>query len=157
MKTTPKPVIHPLVSEALRLRAELSALLNRRDSLIADIVKDIAAKNEEFLAAEGKLIALGAGRYSDENRNCVSVVAEVAKTKEPDTFALPDESKAREIVTDRETFLNLFNREVIFTPKEGFKALSEAFLTPAKARDLVELCLVPGGFSGGKKAHVRWK
>jgi hypothetical protein len=143
----------PLVAQGLQLIAEYEAIQAERD-LIAERLK---AKDAELQAVNDQLIALGAGRYRDEENHTALVVAAVEPTLGPDTFHLQRDAlpQARELAG--ENFRKLFDREEIYSPRDGFAGIAGALLTPARARDLLALCIVPGRLGGGRRAHVRWR
>lgn len=154
MAAKPAPILCPLVAEGLRLQAEADAIKAERDA----IALRLKAKNDELEAVETQLIALGAGRYRDEENHCASVIAEVPATLAPDDFRLKsadDEAVARELAGAE--FLKLFQRQVWFEPRPDFRGLVLGKLTPKRAEDLLALTIVPGGLVGGRRAHVRWK
>lgn len=143
MATTVQPPTQTqLVVEGLHLIAA-------RDAAIA-----------ELRAIDEKLIALGAGRYcSDEDGKSpiATVVGAVPGSVGASSYALrskEDEEGAREIAGDQ--FKTLFDRTVFYRPCAGFADVTPKILTPAKSRDLLELCYVPGSPISGKRAHVRW-
>ena len=135
-----------LVAEGLRLIAE-------RDQRIA-----------ELRAIDEQLIALGAGRYIADGTDThgtfkvVTVVGAVPGSVGAASYALrskEDEERARELAGD-DDFKKLFDRTVFYRPCAGFADVTPKILTPAKARDLLQLCYVPGAPISGKRAHVRW-
>lgn len=154
------PINSPLVTEGLSLVAQIEAKeLARKDKALElkPFDDELKALNEKLEAIKAELIALGAGLYGDELGQTVRVQAGVPAKMSPDTFLLPDgaEEQARKLCGDH--FLKLFSRRVIHEPKNGFDGIADALLTPAKARDLVAICIVPGKLSGGRALSVRWK
>ena len=140
MASKPKSaVFNELVGEGLQLRNQIAGLL------------------AELQIVQNKLIALGAGNYCDDRNNECTVVAATESKTGAICYVLPDdgEAKARELASD--SFGDLFDRKVIFTPCQGFELVAPKLLTPAKARDIVNLCLVPGKTIQGKAAYVKWK
>jgi hypothetical protein len=147
-------MLTPLVAQGRALLAEAEAIKLERDA----IALRLKEKDAELTAINDQLIALGTGRYRDEENHTAVVVAAIEATLSADSFVLrskEDEAAAREIADDK--FLKLFDRHVTFAPKDGFAAIANALLTPAKARDIVALTIVPGQFTGGRRAYVRWK
>lgn len=122
----------------------------------AALLKDIDDLKAALLKVDEQLIALGAGRYEDESgahKWCV-VAASEGSQGEP-SYVLPDDGEpvARQLAGEK--FGTLFDRVVSFRPVEGFALIAPTHLTPAKARDLVALCLVPGRVTNGKAAYVK--
>jgi hypothetical protein len=154
-KSSVPVTLTPLVSQGHALRAQLEEKKAERDAKIAEL----KAIDEQLAGIETQLIELGAGRYADsEARLAATVVAAIPQVMSPDTFRLrstDDEQAARGLAGEK--FLTCFDRNVFFSPKQGFDSIARAILTPAKARDLIALCIVPGQLAGGRKAHVRWK
>lgn len=150
---TKDAILTPLVAEGLRLIAEAEEIKKERD-VIAARLKD---KDAELAAINDQLIAMGAGRYRDEADHLALVIAAIEPQLAPDTFRLKptDLDAARELSGD--AFKKLFDRAEVFSPKSGFDAIAGAVLTPAKARDLIALTIVPGTLTGGRRAYVRWK
>lgn len=154
------PVIpSPLIAEALRLRAEALALEEKRSKIpeLLEIDAALKEKSERLAKIEEELLALGAGRYCDDDGHTATVMAAITATMSPDKFRLKsdeDEKKARDIAGS--LFSKLFQRIVYHVPREGFSGIAQAMLTPAKARDVIDLCRIPGELAGGRRAHVRW-
>jgi hypothetical protein len=154
MSKTPDASFTPLVAEGLRLIAEAEAITLERDA----IAEKLKAKDAELQAVNEQLIALGAGRYRDAESHVATVVAAIEAKQQPDKYVLrskEDEEKARDLAGEQ--FGKLFDRSVTFAPCEGFGAVAIKLLTPAKARDIIKLTLIPGVLAGGRRAHVRWK
>jgi hypothetical protein len=152
---TPKApaVLTPLVADGFELIARIEIKKAERDAKGAEL-KELDA---QLAALNEQLIVLGAGRYCDaEDRTCL-VVAGNPGTIAPDTFRLPHEGEEPARALAGEEFKNLFERHVSYTPRDGFNGRAEALLTPAKARDLIAFCLVPGELTGVRRAYVRWK
>ncbi|MGA3170362.1 MAG: hypothetical protein ABSE62_05055 [Chthoniobacteraceae bacterium] len=139
----------------------MAAKLPTVSSLVGEGHKLIAERNAkigEILVLEQMLIALGAGRYCDETEPglmCTAVAA-VPGSIGPVSYTLSDEQAARKLSGDI-AFSKLFDRTVLFAPCQAFSDVAPKLLTPAKARDLVQLCLVPGKVNNGKRAMVLWK
>ncbi|MEA3211317.1 MAG: hypothetical protein QOE70_4374 [Chthoniobacter sp.] len=154
MATKPAPAtLTPLVAEGLALIARLDAKRLERDAKVAELL----VIDAELTAVNDALIALGAGRYRDEEGHTALVVAAKEATLSPDTFELrnaDDEQLARVLAADK--FKKLFDRHEYWSPKDGFGAIAGAILTPARARDLIALCLIPGQLAGGRRAYLRW-
>lgn len=134
----PSVTVSPLVAEA-------KALMKQRDELHAKI-----------LLLEGRIINLGAGTYSDgAGSNCQVIGASAGSVGDP-TYQLANESEedARKLAAGK--FSDLFDRHVYFTPCKGFVDVAPKLLTPAKARDLIALCYVPGSISSGRRAYIKW-
>lgn len=154
----PPATFTPLVAEGLRLRADAEMLRADRVALVADHDCRLKALDAEMAAIEAALIALGSGRYRDEAAHTCTVVAGLEPTMSDDRFELKDaeaEARARELAGD--FWGKLFDRHVYWTPCDGFGAVAPKILTPAKARDIVALTLIPGQLGGGRRAYVRWK
>lgn len=160
MATKTEPILSDLVAQGL-------AIIARRDAKAAEC----EAKGKELQALEGELksleaeldvvdqglIALGGGRYRNEENHVVSVVPGVPKTLSADTFVLPEGGIELARTYAGDEFRKLFDRKEVFTPRNGFDAIAEVLLTPKRCRDLVALCVVPGALKGGRAAYVRWK
>ena len=150
------PTPSSLVADGLRLIAEAETITLERDA----IALRLKQKDSELQAINEQLIALGRGRYCDPaaaERTC-TVVAGVEPELAPDTFTLKsaeDELVARALAGDN--FLTLFQRHVWYAPRDDFRGLVKGRLTPKKAEDLLQLCIVPGQLQGGRQPHVRWK
>lgn len=131
-------LLTPLVAAGLRLRAQRDELLN------------------QLAVVEAELIALGAGRYRDEENHTCLVIAATAESLGPDSYFLKsqDEDDARTLALD--SFPKVFDRHIRYTPCEGFANVVPKLFTPAKARDLLALCFVPGKTTPGKRAYLRW-
>jgi len=117
----------------------------------------IAALEIEQAQDEAAILVLGKGRHSGANpANRVTVVAATPAGTGAISYGLPadGEAKARELAG--EEWKALFDRQVIYSPCEAFDVVAGKILTPAKARDLVALCLVPGKASNGKKSYILW-
>ncbi len=158
-KTSPAS-FSPFIAEGLRLRAEVEALQERRSKIpeLLEIDAALQEKSKRLAEIDEELIKLGAGRYRDDDGRTATVVAGVAPTVSPDQYRLDseeDESTARKIAGD--LFPKLFERIVYHIPREGFASIANAVLTPARARDVIDLCRIPGTLGGGRRAHVRWK
>ncbi len=156
MATKPaEAVLTPLVAEGLRLIAEAEAIKIERDAIVATL----KAKDEELAAVNEQLIALGAGRYRDADDHLATVVSGSDPKLSPDRYELPrDEAlfeKVEKLAGDH--FPKLIETRKTFFCRDGFNGIAGALLTPARARDIIQLCLVPGVLSGGRRAHVRWK
>lgn len=129
----------PLVAEARKLMKD-------RDDLQARI-----------LAIEEKLIALGAGTYASANGDTCQVISGSAGGVGAPSYGLDPqfEEKARELAG--EDFGKLFDRNVRFTPCQGFESVVPKILTKkAKARELLKICFIPGRSFSGRKAYVKW-
>jgi hypothetical protein len=154
-KSKPTPTtLTPLVADGLRLIAEAEAITIERNA----INEQLKAKDAELASINEQLIALGAGRYRDNEEHVAIVIGAVEPRLAPDTFTLrsaDDEAIARALAG--ESFAKLFDRHVRFAPKDGFAGIAGAVLTPAKARDIIALTIVPGQLTGGRRAYVRWK
>jgi hypothetical protein len=140
----------------LRLIAEAEAITLERDA----IALRLKQKDAELQAINEQLVALGRGRYCDPDaaQSICTVVAAIDPTLAPDRFELKsaeDEAAARALAGA--DFLTLFKRHVWYAPREDFRGLVKGRLTPKKAEDLIQLCIVPGQLQGGRKAYVRWK
>ncbi|MDR3406375.1 MAG: hypothetical protein P4L99_28075 [Chthoniobacter sp.] len=119
--------------------------------------QEIADRQAELAKLEAELIQDGSQRFQDaEGRTCTAVGA-VAGGTTAHSYALRDgeDENARKIAGEH--FGELFERKVIFEVKPGFRDRANALLTPAKERDILALCLVPGKPYSGKKAYVLWK
>ena len=153
-------LITPLVAQGLALLTELDTAKARREIKAAELapfdaaVKDVSAKLE---TVKEQLIELGPGLYADPEGHTCRVAAGIDAALAPDTFHLAEteEANARKLAGDH--FLKLFTRKVVHECKAGFDAIADALLTPAKARALVALCIVPGQLCGGRKPALRWK
>ena len=138
---TPKPATpEPLVAKLLELAQK-----------VADAVA-------EAKAVEDQLIALGAGRYShpDEPLKVCTVVAAVDASFGKPSYVLSSENEEIARKLAGESFSNLFEREVTYTPCKGFAEVVPKLLTPARAKKLAALCYVPGKPKAGQKAYIRW-
>lgn len=141
MPATPEPTpTEILISSAFAMRAE------------------IAKRQLELDQAEADIIALGKGKHTGaEPGHVVTVVAATPASTGAVTYKpLPPEHEeaARKLAGVR--FGSLFDRQVIYTPREGFAAIAGAVLTPARARDLVQFCEVPGKLNPGKRSYLLW-
>ena len=141
MPATPDPTpTEILISRAFALRARIA-------ELELELTKD-----------ETEIIALGKGKHTGaEPGHVVTVVAATPGSTGAVTYkqlAADQEEEARKLAGVR--FGSLFDRHVIYTPREGFVAIAGAVLTPARARALVQLCEVPGKSFSGKRAYVLW-
>jgi hypothetical protein len=127
------------------LVAEARLVMKRRDDAIAELKQ-----------LEEKILALGPGRYTDGEK-IAQVIGAVPGSIGPESYALQskdDEDRAREICG--EEFKKLFDRTVFYRPCAGFAEVAPKILTRAKARDVADLCRVPGATISGKRAHLRW-
>jgi len=133
------PILDDRVAQGYELRRK-----------IADLLAELEVIQEA-------IIARGAGQYVDDEGNTCTAVAAVAAGVGPESYTLPSgqEEKARSITDDK--FPELFERTVVFTPKKGFADRADALLTPARKRDILALCLVPGKAKPGKGAYLIWK
>ena len=155
MADKPAPLFSSLVGELYELDAQIAVLKTERDEVAA------------------KLIEKGEGTYCDQSdppRSGIVVVptkfstkydlykpeafkaflaANDAKKSTPalvEAFKTSQEERARALAGDN--FKSLFDREVIFTPADGFEKLVPKFLTTAKgdpaaaARDLLLHCQI---------------
>ena len=125
---------------------------------IAFVLQEERAKLDVQIAeVEAALIAKGAGKHSSADGRTVTVIAVVPGNAGKLSYALADDKldAARELA-DAE-FGNLFDRQVSYTPCEGFENVAPKLLTPAKARDLIALCAVQGKPYTGRAASVRYK
>jgi len=142
-KKKAEPILSPLVTRGFELRLKIAGLLI------------------ELKALEKQLVEQGAGPYADEAGNECTVVGATLGSAGTDKYALAGteeaELKARELAGDDDNFKKLFDRHVSYTPCDGFHLVVPKLLTPAKARDLVALCLVPGKGSAPKDGYVKWK
>lgn len=140
MPPTPEPTAtERLISQAFSKRLEIATAIAEFDKLQAQIV------------------ALGKGKHSGvDPAHVVTVVAATEASTGAVSYALAadSEEKARELAG--EEFKALFDRTVTYSPCDGFEKVAPKLLTPAKARDLVALCLVPGKTTNGKKAYILW-
>lgn len=142
MPPTAEPIATELlIDRAFARRAEIKRLL------------------EAQLLDEAAIIALGKGKHTGANPDhVVTVVAATASSTGPITYGAPldkaAEEQARKLAGEQ--FGQLFDRQVIWTPCTGFEAVAPKLLTPAKARDLIALCAVPGKVTSGKKAYLLW-
>ena len=151
--TTPEPISSPLVGQGLVLLRELDTIELEK----AAVDQRLAAKKQELAGVVKQLVDQGPGRYQDEAGRIAVVVRGTEATKAPDTFELrsrEDEETARKRAGV--AFRALFDRVEYYVPKEGFAGIANAILTPAKARDIIALCIVPGELAGGRASHVRW-
>lgn len=149
----PAPTSSPLVGDGLKLLAEISSIEAEK----AAVQQRLAEKNKELAAIAEQLVDQGPGRYQDEAGRVAIVVSGTGATMAPDTFTLrsaEDEEKLRKVAGPN--FRKLCDRVEYYVPKGGFAAIAEAVLTPAKARDAIALCLIPGQLQGGRASHVRW-
>ena len=122
---------------------------------------------------EAALIERGAGKHTGDNPDQVvtvlaaipgqagkvgyTLIVEPVKGEAAAAFLARQnqlEAKARELAGDE--FGNLFDRRVIYAPCAGFDAVAPKLLTPAKSRDLLELCAREGKPYAGQKAQVRY-
>lgn len=150
----PDYTVSPLVAQGLALRADADLLKARRDAVAAEL----AECDRALRAVQDQLIILGAGRYGDAVQHHCTVVASIEAKLQPDTFKLKsaeDELLARQIAGD--DFRKLFDRHEYWTPKPDFRGLVTGRCTPKPARELIDLCLIPGQLAGGRAAYVRWK
>jgi hypothetical protein len=112
----------------------------------------------ELEALKAQVIKLGRGRHTGADpAHFVTVVAAVPASTAPDSFALDTEKVDQARKLAGEEFRTLFDRCEIFTPCEAFVQVVPKVLTPAKARDLLALCRVPGKPNNGKSAYVTGK
>lgn len=122
----------------------------------AATLADIAALQGSLAKIDADLILLGPGRYADETgKHVFQVIAATLSSTGAVSYALPEdgEEEARQLAGDK--FGDLFERTVVFTPCKGFALVIPKLLTPAKARDLVALCEVPGKVTNAKNAYVK--
>lgn len=140
--TDPAATPEAIVAKLFGLNAEISKLL------------------ENYLDLESQLIKCGAGKYSDGEGHELQVVGARAAGAGSTTTSFelkPEhEAKARELAGEDKLFKKLFNRVVSYTAVEGFAPVTAALLTPAKARDLCDLCRVETFHKGasGAAAYV---
>jgi hypothetical protein len=115
-------VVSQLVDEAYAVHATLAAGQARLDEIC------------------GQLIALGRGDYAGSDPAKVAKVI-VPSAPTPGYKLEPDnEERAREIAG--ENFGEVFVRKVTFSCEKAFEVVCQKFLTPAKAKKLLALCLV---------------
>lgn len=141
MGSKPKEAVFSVhVDECLKLRAKIESL------------------KAELKAAENKLIESGPGRYqNEEGEICVVVSATQERTAEC-SYAIPDGDSpldaAKNIAGD--SFAKLFERKITYDPCEGFASVVPKLLTPARARAMLELCVIPGNVTSAKRAYVKY-
>lgn len=91
-------------------------------------------------ANDAKLIALGAGKYvGNDPELAVTVIVPAAPSP---SFKLDPKQldQARELAG--ESFRDVFDRKVVFSPCKAFAEVVRKFFTPAKAEKLIALCRV---------------
>ena len=118
---------------------------------------EIAERLEELHRIEQELVTRGPGQYQDgEGHTCTAVAATPAGTG-PESYMLRDGEEVNAKAIAGDCFPELFERKVTYIPKPGLPDRADALLTPAKKRDLLALCLVPGKAKAAKAGYVIWK
>ena len=133
------PTFDPLVARGYALREQIETLAL------------------ELAELEAELVRKGAGQYRDDQDRACTAVGPVPPGLGPESFALREgeDDKARGLAG--EAFAELFERKVTFTPRPGFADRADVLLTPAKKRDLLALCLVPGKPRSARAGYIIWK
>lgn len=111
----------------------------------------------ELAEIEQQLLTLGRGKYPGlDPGETVTVIAAVPESTGDATYILKpqDELPARALAGVE--FRRLFDRVLTYSPCGGFDAVAPKLLTPAKSRDLLDLCLVPGRHISGKRAYLKY-
>lgn len=128
------------------------------DSLFA-LNAQLIKLGADFEQQKALLIAQGKGKYAGTDGRELTVV-EPTEGK-PGTLSVcyvldSDEAEdmARKLAGD--DFTSLFERRVIHLPCEGFEHVVPKLLTPAKARDLLQICRREStqGASAPKKGYI---
>jgi hypothetical protein len=152
------PTPSPLVAEGRALLAQLEAKNAERAAAVKPIDDALKTLNEQLAKVNEQLLTLGAGPYADpagEQPPC-RVLAGRAGAISPDTYELPPDGEAEARRLAGEHFKKLFIPETTYTPKNGLENLVELLLTPAKARDLLAFCIIPGKLKGHARPSVSW-
>jgi hypothetical protein len=153
MASKPEATLTPLVAEGLRILDELKVKTAARDAAALDLKE----KQAELDKVNEQLVALGAGRYRDEADHTCLVIDAIPHRMSDPSFVLKEGDLGRAKELAGAAFRKLFSRHETFSPKTGFDGIAGAVLTPAKARDIIQLCLIPGVMGGGRRAYVKWR
>lgn len=119
--------------------------------------KEIAELEKLQAADVAEILKLGAGKHSasEEGVQLQVVGASLGSSgKTSYELADDDEKRARELAGEK--FLTLFDRKVVYSPIQGFADVVPTHLTPAKSRDLLELCRRTSRGSIGRSAYIIW-
>lgn len=111
---------------------------------------------EGLAEVDQKLIALGAGRYSDASGEIVfNVIGATEEKTGAVSYAMPRDGEEAARNFSGEQFNKLFVRTTTYAPCEGFELIAPKLLTPAAAKKLVAHCAVPGKVTPAKSAYVK--
>lgn len=121
------------------------------------LLQEIADRQAELRELEAQILAQGAGQYCDEaEQQFVTAVGAIAAGVGSSSYALREGEDEKAKLLAGDSFGELFDRKIVYTPKSGFVDRADALLTPAKKRDLLALTYVPGKPIPAKSGYIKW-
>jgi hypothetical protein len=147
----------PVFKNKITIMPKAAPTYDQRVTRGYELRRQIEDLQAALLVIEQQLIARGPGQYGDDAGLTATAVGAVPPGTGPESYALREgeEEKARTLAGP--SFAELFDRKVSYTPQSGFADRADALLTPAKKRDLLALCYVPGRAKPGRAGYVLWK
>ena len=133
------PVFDPRVARGYALRDQIETLALELAELEAELVRQAPAT------------------FCDEQDRTCTAVGPIPAGMGPETYALREGEDDKARLLAGEGFAELFERKVTFTPRPGFADRADVLLTPAKKRDLLALCMVPGKVKPARAGYVLWE